>query len=155
MALSETLPWTTLQEETYKELGKCGEAAVPFLRELLPKHEFNHNHKLAIAAFGKAAGKSAGPELNELLDREMAYWRETAPQLKPHWYSENDYSGEPRIRHGILGAVLRTLAENDCEGWRETVTATRDFLRAQPALENTKRIGKVADICDYLLTNRK
>ncbi len=154
-ALSKTLPWTTLQKETYEELGKCGQEAVSILRSLLPRDDFNHNHKHAVRAFAKAAGKSAGPELDALLKSEMAYWRETASQLKPHWYSENGYSGEAWIRYGILAAILRALADNNCEGWRETVIATRDFLCAQPALENAEGMGKVADTCDYLLTNLK
>jgi len=142
------------KDEACAELGRCGQAAVPALRQFI-RGPLDHAQKYAIAAMADAGGDSVLPELDAMLQEELAYWKETAPTLKKGWWSAGPGSPKPWIRYGNLFALLHAFKKHPYPPARQHITAVRDFFRAQPVFEEDNRITRIPDYCDYLFPPEK
>lgn len=139
-------------EEAIEELGKSGPSAMGILRAIV-NGDPDHRQKYAIKAFAACGGEKALQELSSKMDREIDYWKRTAPILKTGWWlSANKENKVAWIRYGNLMTLVRTLNEHRHPSAREKTIAIRDFFRHQPVLEDDDRIGKMTNFCEYVLS---
>jgi hypothetical protein len=116
--------------ETLKILAGCGSNVLPVLRPLLEDNSRMSLHSDLIAVIGKAAGKDAVGDLEKLLDRELIYWKNVAPNLDKWW------GQEPMTAHyGRLVSALRQLHAIGYTDERRLVRTLRDFWQSKPQLD--------------------
>jgi hypothetical protein len=116
--------------ETLKILASCGSNVLPVLRPLLQDDSRMRLHSDLIAVIGKGAGKEATADLEKLLERELIYWKNVAPNLDKWW------GQEPMTAHyGRLVAVLRQLKAIGYQDERKLVRSLREFWQSKPQLD--------------------
>ncbi len=137
-----------------RALGKMNEQALPVLRQQLADRGIRHWHPEIIAAMVKAGGNAAGQDLTKVVQEELEYWTECAPDLEAGWWnSDPAKTRKARQQHysRLLEALrkLRSLDYPQCLG---VVAKTRELWESIPAL------GKVGDsqmieACDKLVAH--
>ena len=138
----------------FEELERCGEAALPVLRELL-RDESLPSHTEVVRIMARVGGDRVGPELAALVESELQHWRQVAPALRPGWW--NDISSKPeqtsalRERYSVLLEALRGLKEIRYRGAEGVATELRDFWRSLPQLEDPSGLDQMSKECDSLL----
>jgi hypothetical protein len=140
------------KEEAFAQLGRCGPKAVPVLRKFL-KLPLNHQQKYAVTAFAAAGGKEVAGEINEMIDAEMGYWKETGPTLTKGWWFATD--GEPWIRYGRLSALVSVYRTLPSEDLKKRVVEVRDFFSKLPSVRQDQRIGQISELCERVLNGEK
>jgi len=152
---SEVLP---ARVAAFEELERCGEAALPVLRELL-RDESLPRHAEVVRIMARVGGDRVGPELTALVVNELEHWRQVAPSLQPDWW--NDLSARPeqtsalRERYMVLLEALRGLKEIRYRGAEGVATELRDFWRSLPQLEDPRGLDQMSKECDSLLEAAK
>jgi hypothetical protein len=139
----------------FTELGKCGEAALPILRQMLNDESMLPQHGDVIGALGQAGGASVCPELTKLVETETQFWKQAAPNLKSGWWNGTgiDWSEVETLRNRYvkLLAAIRVLNGLRYDGCKVAVTQLRDFWRSLPQLEDKSGIDQMSQECDNLL----
>jgi hypothetical protein len=129
-----------------------GAKSLPALRGVLKDESLWKLHETAVWALAKAGGAAVGPELTELLKRELAFWKTAGPGLKAGWWNGAGIKWDEveRLRHhcGMAHTALGGLKAIRHAGCREAVTELRDFWRSLPQLAE---IDQLAKDCDAVL----
>ena len=103
------------RERAFTELIECGAAAVPVLKRVLQDESLVWIYADAIDALEAVGGKTVGPELTSILERETQFWRQRAPTLKLGWQNEFDTKGD--------SALLRT----HWAVWEQSLLSLKDI----------------------------
>jgi hypothetical protein len=139
------------KEQAFAELAKCGPKAVPSLRKFL-EQPANHQQQYAVAALADAGGKDVVPELNKMLEGELAYWKKIGPTLEPGWWLNTDV--EPWKRFSKLSALVAVYRKYPTPALRTNIIAVRDFFRTLDAVDGDRRIGNISNFCDDVLKGK-
>lgn len=70
------------RDRAFAGLVECGDVALPVLRRMLANESLGNLHSDVVEAFAKAGGKAVGPELTTWLEKEVEFWKRTAPTLR-------------------------------------------------------------------------
>ena len=141
------------QELAFEELQKCGDAALPILRNMLNDNSKLELHNDVIASMTKVGGKSVGAELTEIIRDELLYWKVNAPRLKDGWWNQID-DPETQVLRGHymkLYQSLRSLNTLEFADAKAVVTELRDFWRSLPQLEDRSGLDQMSKECDNFL----
>lgn len=131
----------------FDELGKCGEDALPTLRAILADESLAERHGDALDALAIAGGIKVGPELTEILEKELVFWKEAEPNLAKEWWGQEPYTTRSnRARH-----TLYALEKIKFPACKKTVTEFCDFWRSSPKLENKSGLDQMSQACDKVL----
>lgn len=134
-------------------LAKCGEPAVPVLRQYVNSKPISHQRVQAIPAFLEAAGRPVLIELAEMLEVELAYWIKTAPDLERGWWL--DSSGQEWVRHSRVSKLAVVFSEHPHPPALPTLVSLRDLFRKTPAVEDDDRIGRISKLLDTAIASQK
>jgi hypothetical protein len=148
-----------VREAVIRQLGESGTKGLPALREILKDESFLNYHDAAILALGKAGGVTVGPELTEVLKKELAFWKKVGPGLKEEgWWNGAGVKWEEveglRNHYSRVHAALRALKAIRFAECRETVTAFRDYWKSLPQLGGNG-FDQLEKACDAVLANEK
>jgi hypothetical protein len=141
------------REKAFEEFEKCGENALPVLREMLDDKSLLKLHSEVIKSLAATGGKKVGSELTEIVGQELKFWRETAPKLKIGWWNKMD---DPQVdalrnRYSKVLEAIRQLGSLKFGGSRKVVTQFRDYWRSLPQLEDQSGLDQMSEECDDLL----
>jgi len=123
----------------FKQLIKCGKAALPVLRRMLEDDSLDEIHSDVIEALGKAGGKTAGPDLTQVVAKELSFWKGVAPSLKPGWWNGVGFDSIEAVeayRHRYMNVynALEALKVIRYRDSAEVVTQLREYWRSTPQL---------------------
>lgn len=142
-------------QRTFDILTGCGEAALPVLREILADDSQAQVHRNAAKALAEVGGETVVAELIETVRRELAFWKETAPNLQIGWWNGVGFSLEQaqplRGKYGGVLEALRALVKMKAPECRDVVTEFRDFWRSLPQLEDKTGLNQMSQTCDRIL----
>ena len=138
------------RERALAGLTECGEAALPVLRRLLNNESTSEYRESVIDAFAKAGGKSAGPELTELVEEELQFWRKNGPTLQAGWWNGKGFESieavEPfRDRYGVLLRAIYALGQIKYVPGARVVNDVSDLWRSLPQLYEIDQMGEACD----------
>ncbi len=91
--------------QTDLSLLELGDAAHPLLQHLVQRAPGTYNHSVTVGSIGQAAAEAIGA--NGLLVRVGAYFHDIGKMFKPHYFVENQISGNNR--HEALMPAMSTL----------------------------------------------
>jgi len=145
-----------VRDNALKELINCGAAALPVLRQIMNDETLDDIHGQAIDAFAQAGGLTVAPELTALLEKELSFWRQTAPILEKGWWNgvgfpSIDDVGPLRNRYGKIYSALVALKELRYRESEMLVTEVRDFWRSLPQLDDKSGLNQISQECDSIL----
>ena len=146
-------------EGAFVALGQCGKPALPVLKEMVTNDAYSqHDVMYAIA---EASGTDAGQEITAILEKELTFWKEKAPELEVGWWNG---AGKPlnfeewkrldklRERYGILYYGLCILKKHPYPPSRELVTQIRDLWVSLPQLNHNKpERNQIIETCEEVL----
>jgi hypothetical protein len=111
-------------------LAGCGRDALVVLRPLLADDRRLSQHGDFLTVMTRAAGKEARPDLEKMLEQELAYWKKVGPGLDQWW------GREPMTRHySRLITVLREMKRIGYADKRKLVRQLRDYWESLPQLD--------------------
>jgi len=154
------------RKRAFAGLIECGEGALPVLRRMLANELLSEYHEDVIETLAKAGGRSVGPELTAWLERELEFWKKTAPTLQAGWWNgkgfgENQSDAiaavEPlRTRYGVLYRAIYALGETRYTEAGRVLNELNDFWRSLPQLYD---LSQISEACNQVLrelgANRK
>ena len=112
-------------------------------------------HADVVRALAWAGGPAVGHELVALLREDLAFWKATAPQLRPGWWNGTGLGGpdveQLRNRYGRTLQILYALRELRVAAGRDAVTELRDYWRSLPQLEDQSGLNQMSQECDNVL----
>lgn len=122
-----------------KALVECGEAALPVLGRMLNNESLGTFHDQIIEAFAKAGRRNSGPALTAWLERELGFWKQTAPSLEIGWWNGAGFEGleevEPlRNRWMALYKAIYALGAIRYVEASPALTELSDFWRSLPQM---------------------
>ena len=148
-------PLRYAREEAFRLLSECGDDALPHLRALLQDQSKVRLHAEAVKALGAAGGEAVVPELTAILEKELSFWKKTAPELEVGWLNGKglDWSHvEPlRDRYSFVLKVFYTLRKIKSPACRIAVRDFRDYWRSLPQLEDKSGLVQMSQACDAVL----
>jgi len=68
-------------------LAGAGKASLDLLRKLVADEDNWEYYSQILVTMALAGGPEIGPELNTMLEKELAFWKKTAPGLKGYWFT--------------------------------------------------------------------
>lgn len=143
------------REEAFRLLSECGDDALPYLRDLLRNKNKVRLHGKAIKALGAVGGEAVGPELTAIVEKELLFWKKTAPGLKVGWWNgkglEWSQVGPLRDRYCVVLEVFYALRKIKSPVCRVPVREFRDYWRSLPQLESKSGLGQMSQACDAVL----
>lgn len=127
------------RKRALKGLVQSGEAALPVLGRLLNTESLIGFQDEIIETFAKAGRKSSGPELTAWLERELAFWKQTAPSLEAGWWNGAGFEGleevEPlRNRWMALHKAVSALGAIRYVEATPALIELSDFWRSLPQM---------------------
>lgn len=139
-------------DRAFKGLIDCGEAALPVLRRMLNNESLIGFHSKIIEAFAKAGRKKSGPELTAWLERELGFWKQTAPSLQPGWWNGAGFNAinevEPlRDRWMALYKGIDAVGSIRYAEAAPTLIELSDYWRTLPQLGQ----DQISAACDRVL----
>lgn len=147
------LPFTRAEssdqmESAFDGLATCREAALPTLRAILADESATSGPQCyAMKALVKVLGEGAGPELTRIVEKGLAYWKTTGPELKSGWWG-NPAADSATRSYVVVNHALESLTSLRCAACETAVTELRDFWLSLPQLAEYKGL---TDRCDGLL----
>lgn len=141
-----------VQQFALEQLGKVGPSGVPTIQEMLNDPAFADEASELIEALVRAGGNTIGEDLNRRLQRELAFWRTTAPSLPEGWWNTDARIHAPlRERYGETYQLLVGIEQIHYSPALNTVTQLRDFWRSLPQLDDPTGLNQIAEECDKLI----
>ncbi len=132
-----------------------GEPARSGLRRMLDDPAFAEPRAKIVRCLADVAGSDAGPDLTRVLEKELLFWRETAPSLAPDWWNGRGVSKEEKQRlhwrYRVTLETLRALEGLGAEACEAVVSELRDFWRSLPQLEDDSGLAQLSATCDGIL----
>ena len=145
---SDVLPAKRLALE---QLGKCGPSAMEIIRPMLDDPVYKLDADDLINAYAEAGGDSAGEELNNRLQKELAFWEKTGPTLQQGWWGQDVKPDAPlRLRYSQTIQLIRCLHRTHYKPALKTAVELRDFWRSQPQLELDQLARECASLVNHL-----
>jgi hypothetical protein len=140
------------REFALEQLGKCGPPALATIRTMLDNPEYALEAEDLIKAYSEAGGESAGEELSNRLEKELAFWQATGPKLEHGWWNEDAKPDAPlRLRYGQTIQLIRGLQRTHYVPSLTTAIQLRDFWRSLPQLNDPSGLNQLATECDSLI----
>ena len=140
------------RDEAFRLLSECGDDALPHLRALLRDQSKVRLHDEAIKALGAAGGEAVVPELTAIVEKELSFWRKTAPELEVGWWNGKGLEWEQvwplQDRYSVVLEVfytLRKIKSPACE------TAVRHFCDYWRSLSQLEDLDEMSRACDAVL----
>jgi hypothetical protein len=126
----------------------CGLSARPVFQRLIHDTSMLENSIILFASYIETGDEQAGPELTELVRKELQFWRELVPTLKNGWWHVADISAPDNLqkRYDRIYYLLGALGELRFDGCKGLVTELRDFWRSHPVLGERKPLWKAEEI---------
>jgi hypothetical protein len=153
------------RDRSFAALTECGEAALPVLRRMLNEEPTTELHGQVIEAFASAGRKAAGPELTAWLERELEFWKQTAPGLHVGWWNGAGFGSvqydaikavEPfRSRWSVLLHAVYALGSIRYDGAERVLIELSDYWRSMPQLYDDQVSEACDDVLRYLGSTRK
>ena len=141
-----------LSSSLLDHLSSCGASAVPTIRGMLSDPAFSGHASELVEALVKAGGTGVGPDLDNLLDQELAFWKSTAPSLRQGWWNVDANIHAPlREQYGKTLNLVQGIAEIHYSPAMPRVIELRNFWRSQPQLNDpsgTDQMAEEAEECD-------
>jgi len=135
-----------------EELGKSGPSAVRTILGTLDDPAFADEASELVEALVKAGGEAVGEELNNRLQRDLAFWKSTGPTLSPGWWNEDTRIHAPlRERYAQTYQLIVGLEQTRYSVSLNTATQLRDFWRSLPQLNDPSGLDQIVEECDKLI----
>lgn len=135
-----------------EQLGKCGPSGLATIRTMLDNPEYAIEAEDLIRAYSEAGGELAGEELSNRLEKELAFWQATGPQLQQGWWNQDAKPDAPlRLRYGQTIQLIRGLKRTHYMPSLTTAIQLRDFWRSLPQLNDPSGLNQLATECDGLI----
>jgi uncharacterized protein (DUF433 family) len=135
-----------------KELGNCGEAALPIFRELKNDPLLKKDYLNILTIYGRIGGDDAGDEIASIIRTDLEYWKGIAPELKAEWFNHEDMNFNLEIynRYIALTHLIRILEEIKSRKCREVVGEVKDLWQS---VNFDEIVGDrfMSDICNSIL----
>ena len=143
------------RDDAFKLLSECGKEALPHLRTLLHDQSKVQLHDDAIKALGSAGGEAVLPELTAIVEKELSFWKKTAPDLEVGWWNGKGLEWKQvellRDRYSVVLETLYTLRKLKSPKCESAVTVFRDYWRSLPQLEDNNGLDQMSQACDAVL----
>ncbi|MCU0916016.1 MAG: hypothetical protein MUC88_15860 [Planctomycetes bacterium] len=138
--------------EVIGALGNMADPALAVLRPLLRDIEFYPWHPNVITALVQAGGRAAAADLMGVIQEELGFWSEQAPNLKDGWWNADpaDQREWRRLHYGRLLQSLRCYPSPLAAADRDVMVKTRDLWQTTSALAHVGE-NQVVDVCNALL----
>jgi hypothetical protein len=144
-----------VRNAAFEGLSTCGSAAVPVLEGILKDEALVRLHGFAVTALATTEGIDAVPLLVEIIDGEIAFWKETAPGLAVGWYNGKGLDGKRqnylRDRYGRVVEAVLALDRHPDRRAADVVTRLREFWRSLPQLEDRSGLNQISERCTSIL----
>jgi len=135
-----------------EQLGKCGPAALRTIQTMLDDPAYGLEAEDLIKAYSEASGESAGEELNDRLQKELAFWEATGPNLPQGWWNQDVTPDAPlRLRYGQTIQLIRGLQRTHYMPALTTATRLRDLWKSLPHLNDPSGLDGLARECNDLI----
>lgn len=141
-----------------KQLGKCGEAALPTMRSMLDDPKFANIASDLVEQYANAGGAAAGPELASRFEADVRYWQAIGPTLPVGWSNRIDEQGNVwaevhgyRDRYSQTIALIRALDKIGYRPALPTAIQMRDFWRSWQQLNDPSGLNGMANEADQLV----
>lgn len=136
-------------------LGRSGKPALPVLRRMLADDSLLDIHPELIDVLAEVGKDDVGPDLTELIEKGLEFWRQTGPVLKKGWWNGKGFDSWEdavplRDRYSEVYSALLALRRRPYRESETIVIQFRDFWRSLPQLEE---IGsdQMTQACDEVL----
>ena len=139
------------QVDATEIVAGSGELAFPSLQRMFEDPSFASLRPLIITDIGDVTGPSAGAVLTAFIEKELAFWRETAPGLEVGWRNMGRHSDDLErllCREQALYEGVQKVGALRYPGCKAAVTALRDFWDSLPQLNEDKGLH---ERCDYVI----
>lgn len=140
-----------ISNKAFRQIGKCGEAALPILRNLknIPSMR---NDRTILYAYGDIGGELAGEEIASLIKKELEHWQAIAPVLKAEWFNKDngDYYARLSNRYTLLTHLLRILEKTNYSKCQETVKDVHN-LWLSSHIDELAGTHLITNICNSIL----
>jgi Surface antigen variable number repeat len=145
------------RDQAFAGLTDCGEAAFPVLRRMLDNESLREFHGDVVETFAQAGGKAVGPELTAWFEREVEFWKRTAPALQPGWWNGAGFGGsnskgieavEPlRTRYSVLLRGIYALGVLRYRPAERVLIELDNLTRTAPQMD----FDQLTHACDEVL----
>jgi hypothetical protein len=134
-----------------RQLGKCGEAALPILCDLNNTPSMR-NDRTILYAYGDIGGELAGEEIASLIKKEIEHWQAIAPVLKAEWFNQDngDYYARLSNRYILLTHLVRILEKTNYSKCQETVKDVHN-LWLSSHIDELAGTHLITNICNSIL----
>ncbi len=143
------------RKEAFRLLAECGDDALPHLWKILRDQHKVDLHEKAVKALGIAGGESVVPEFIAMLEKELSFWRKTAPELKRGWWNGKGLEWkdvEPlQDRYLVAREIIYALRRIKSPACRSVVREFREYWRSLPQLEDKSGLDQMSKACDAVL----
>jgi hypothetical protein len=137
-----------------EQLGKCGPSAMEVIRPMLDDPDYRLDAEDLIKAYAEAGGESAGEELNNRLQKELAFRETTGPTLQQGWWNQDAKLDAPlRLHYGQTIQLIRGLHLTHYTPALTTAVQLRDFWRSYPQLNDPSGLDQLVRECHSLVTH--
>ncbi len=146
-------PILFVKSAAFRELKNCGKSALPVLQILMNDLSITANSSHIFDAIGQLGDEQIGSELTGIISEELAFWKQTAPQLKVNWWNHFSDPETESLRNRYNRAYYAIIALRNLQfsGCKEVVSEFRDFWRSQPSLERGTELKQMSLECDRTL----
>lgn len=135
-----------------QELGKCGPTASATILGMLDDPAFADQKSELLRAYVKAGGEAVGEELNRRLQKELAFWRATAPDLsEDSWYQNLEPHAPLREHVQQTFELIFGLEETHYPAALGTVTRFCDLWRSLPLPHLPNEPDQMTQECHKLI----
>jgi hypothetical protein len=139
-----------------EQLGKSGTSAVRSISGMLDDPAFANEAPELVEALVEAGGDAVAEELNTRLQRDLAFWRSTAPSLSVGWWNEDTSLDAPlRERYSQTYQLVLGLEATHYSPAISTAVELRDYWRSLPQLNDPSGLNQIAEECDNLIRKLK
>lgn len=140
------------QQFALEELGKCGPSAVRTILGMLDDTAFADEASGLVEELVKAGGAAVGEDLNNRLQRDLAFWKSTGPTLSPGWWNGDTRIHAPlRERYAQTYQLIIGLEQTHYSASLNTATELRDVWRSLPQLNDPSGLDQIVEECDKLI----
>jgi len=144
------------KEFALEQLGKSGPSALATIRTMLDDPQYAPEAEDLIKAYSDAGGESAGEELSDRLERELAFWQATGPKLQQGWWNQDAKPDAPlRLHYAQTIQLIRGLQRTHYISALTTAIQLRDFWRSLSQLNDPTGRNQLTTECDSLINHLK
>jgi len=141
--------------KAFELLGESGPAAVPALRAILDDPDKRRLYPATVKALTDAGGQAVANDLIAIVNQELVFWQQTAPNLEQGWWNGKGLEWDDvrllRDRYSYVLQVFYALQELKPPQCRPAVEAFRDYWRSMPQLEDKAGLTQMSEACDKVL----